>query len=497
MRDVQTWLPKITRKVDAVDRDLARRSAALPRTAADPGLKALSTAANHSALWLSVAAGLAARKGAPRRAALRGVAAIAAASAATNLLGKPLFPRRRPAARLVPRHRRLSDPPRSSSFPSGHAASAAAFATAVGMESPALGLAVAPVAAAVGYSRVHTGVHWPSDVVCGAAIGAGLAWATRRWWPLRPDEAAAVRHPADVPALRDGEGVLVLVNPGSGDGTFDPEHWVSTRWPAAKVVLAEPGRDVVADLADRLDREGATIRALGVAGGDGTVAAVAALATTRGIPLAVLSAGTLNHFARDAGVSDSDSVADAVEQGTAVRVDLGGVTVDDRPTRWFLNTASIGGYPDLVRFREQWTGRWGKWPAGAAALARVLYESSPLDVELNGVRRQVWILFAGNGSYAPRGFAPSWRPRLDGGRLDVRYVRADVPWSRLRFVLAAMTGALHRSRTYVEREHRFLDVRVHGPAVAVATDGEIGTPGNRFAFAAHGQMLSVYRRELG
>ncbi|MFR9728776.1 bifunctional phosphatase PAP2/diacylglycerol kinase family protein [Saccharopolyspora sp. MS10] len=486
---------EITRKADVVDRELARRSADLPRSLADPGLKALSTAANHSALWLALAAALSTRKGAPRRAALRGLAAIGAASATTNLLGKPLFPRRRPAAHLLPRHRRFSDPPRSSSFPSGHAASAAAFATAVAMESPALGLAVAPIAAAVGYSRVHTGVHWPTDVLCGGALGAGLAWATRRWWPLRPYQPASVRSPTAAPALSEGDGVLVLVNPKSGDGTFDPEHWVSTRWPAAKVVRTRPDGDAVDELEEVLDGEGDAVRALGVAGGDGTVASVAALATRRGLPLAVLSAGTLNHFARDAGLDDSDAVAEAVDRGSAVRVDLGGVNADDHPPRWFLNTASIGGYPDMVRFREEWTGRWGKWPAGAAALVRVLHESRPLEVDLNGVRRQVWVLFVGNGSYAPRGFAPSWRPRLDGGLLDVRYVRADLPWSRLRFVVAALSGTLHRSRTYVQRDHRFLDVVVRGPAVAVATDGEIGPLGHRFRFAAHEDALSVYRPE--
>lgn len=486
-------LRKIVNRVIATDRDLVLRSAQTPRARSDRGLKALSNAANHSMLWLSAAAMLGCRKGPCRRAAFRGIAAIAGASASTNLIGKPLFPRRRPAAHLVPDRRRLSDPPTSSSFPSGHAASAAAFTVAVTMESPVLGLALAPVATAVAYSRVHTGVHWPSDVVVGAALGTGVALATRRWWPLRPEEPAEVNHPAEEPALNNGEGMLVLINLVSGDGTLDPVEWVDAHWPAAKIVYANRDGRLVAELDRTLDREGDSVRALGVAGGDGTVAAVASIATRRGIPLAVLSSGTLNHFAKDIGVDDPSAVVAAVDQGSAVRVDLGGVTVDRVPTRWFLNTASLGGYPDMVRFREKWAPRWGKWPAAAAALVRVLYDSTPLHVEINGEPHRLWVLFVGNGRYAPPGFAPSWRPRLDNGLLDIRYVHADARFSRLRFVLAAITGALHRSHTYVERADRELDVTVQDRPVVVATDGEVGTRGNKFTFAAHDNVLSVYR----
>ena len=101
--------------------------------------------------------------------------AIALASGSANAVCKPLLPRRRPAAAELPAYQTLASPPTSSSFPSGHAASAAAFATAVGLESPRLGLALAPLAAAVGYSRVHVGVHWASDVAAGAALGVGVA----------------------------------------------------------------------------------------------------------------------------------------------------------------------------------------------------------------------------------------------------------------------------------------------------------------------------------
>jgi membrane-associated phospholipid phosphatase len=91
-------------------------------------------------------------------------AGIAIASTVTNVVGESLGRRLRPTAE-VPLPRRLSRRPRSTSFPSGHAASAAAFATGVALEVPALAVPVGALAGAVGASRVVTGVHFPSDGV--------------------------------------------------------------------------------------------------------------------------------------------------------------------------------------------------------------------------------------------------------------------------------------------------------------------------------------------
>ncbi|HTX47090.1 MAG TPA: phosphatase PAP2 family protein, partial [Solirubrobacteraceae bacterium] len=101
---------------------------------------------------------------------------IAVVSAVVNLVLKPLSGRRRPDrdTHHVPAARGVAMP-RSTSFPSGHAASAFAFATGVGIALPRSGLPFTALAALVAYSRVHTGVHYPSDVIAGSVIGTGLA----------------------------------------------------------------------------------------------------------------------------------------------------------------------------------------------------------------------------------------------------------------------------------------------------------------------------------
>ena len=122
-------------------------------------------------------AGLLAATGARgRRSAADGLASIAVTSGVVNLMLKPLRRRRRPdrVAHAVPLARHV-EMPRSTSFPSGHAASAFAFAAGVSRELPAAGLPLHAAAMLVAYSRVHTGVHYPIDVVAGALVGGALA----------------------------------------------------------------------------------------------------------------------------------------------------------------------------------------------------------------------------------------------------------------------------------------------------------------------------------
>ncbi|WP_318208426.1 MULTISPECIES: phosphatase PAP2 family protein [unclassified Streptomyces] len=166
----------VLRDLRAIDGAVYAAVAATPTPTLDTGFRRLSHAANHSKISFAVAAGLALFPGRPRRAALAGVGAVAVASATANLLGKRLVRRPRPdreAARVVVgRHVPMPD---SASFPSGHTASAVAFATAVGVVFPPVAVPLQVLAMAVGYSRVHTGVHYPGDVAAGAVLGVASA----------------------------------------------------------------------------------------------------------------------------------------------------------------------------------------------------------------------------------------------------------------------------------------------------------------------------------
>jgi len=169
----QRLLASVAGRLGAADQTLYAAVAAAPTPWLDAPARRLSQAANFSRVWLAIAAGIAILGGPDgRRAALRGVLAVGVTSATVNIGMKTIRPRHRPdrAAARVPAAR-LVPMPSSGSFPSGHSASAFAFASSVGASLPAAAPPLVALAAAVAYSRVYTGVHFPGDVIIGSVIG--------------------------------------------------------------------------------------------------------------------------------------------------------------------------------------------------------------------------------------------------------------------------------------------------------------------------------------
>jgi membrane-associated phospholipid phosphatase len=164
----------VLRRLGRYDRAVYRSVARLSTPLLDEPLRRVSGFANHSKPWF-ITAGFLAVFGGPqgRGAALTGLAAIGTASLVVNQPMKMIGERHRPDRDGVPQQRWVAMPS-STSFPSGHSASAAAFAVAVGDLMPAFKLLLRGAASVVAFSRVYTGVHYPSDVVVGAIVGALL-----------------------------------------------------------------------------------------------------------------------------------------------------------------------------------------------------------------------------------------------------------------------------------------------------------------------------------
>jgi undecaprenyl-diphosphatase len=151
-----------------------------PTPALDRAMSGLSRAADYSRLSVAAAAALALTGGRPgRRAAAMGLGSLAVTATIVNLAVKPVWRRGRPdrVAQDVPLARHVPMPS-SRSFPSGHSAGAFAFATGVGHTLPRAAVPLRALAGLVAYSRVHTGVHYPGDVLAGALMGTALAQLT-------------------------------------------------------------------------------------------------------------------------------------------------------------------------------------------------------------------------------------------------------------------------------------------------------------------------------
>ncbi|MEU5895176.1 bifunctional phosphatase PAP2/diacylglycerol kinase family protein [Streptomyces venezuelae] len=485
------------RRIAGVDRRWFERVASARLPGAEQVLPPLSRSANHGRLWLGTAAALAVVGGpAAKRAARRGVGALALASVTTNAVAKYAVRRRRPVLTTVPAMRRLSKAPWTSSFPSGHAASAAAFAVGVALEAPRYGALLAPVAAAVAFSRVYVGVHYPGDVLAGCVLGAAAAAVTCYWWPPHPQPAQFRRTRVKAPALPEGEGLVVVLNSGSGRGVpgrLPPGEHLELLLPKAEILSCGPGDDLDAVLDEAVARATGAGGVLGVCGGDGTVNATARRAAAAGLALAVFPGGTLNHFALDVGTPTFEDTAHAVARGEAVRVDLARVRDGEgRDIAGFVNTFSIGIYPELVSRREKLEGRIGKWPAAAVSFVEVLRTAAPLRIRLDGHDRVLWLLFAGNGQYVPDGLALTHRPRLDDGLLDIRTVDAEAPLARSRVALSALGGALRRSRVF--RSERVEELRLSGleNVTGLAYDGETAPTPDALVLDKLRSALTVY-----
>ena len=264
---------------------------------------------------------------------------------------------------------------------------------------------------------------------------------------------------------------FLIVNPRSGDSE-----------PSAEELVAEAERrgidthtlgrgDDVAAIVREAAEAGAS--ALGMAGGDGSLGAVAGVALERDLPFVCVPFGTRNHFAQDLDLDCDDpvSVLDAFSGGEERRVDVG--VVDGRI---FMNNVSLGLYASLVHDPDHETKNR---VAAALRMIPAAFGKSrrPLDlaVEVEGrrERRSALVLLVANNDYALDAISDlGRRTRLDEGCLHAYVVEAVGNLRLVGLFARALSGRIGPTEGWVEWTARRLEVDAKRPRVHVAIDGE-------------------------
>ena len=225
---------------------------------------------------------------------------------------------------------------------------------------------------------------------------------------------------------------FLVINPRAGtESPTTDELAAAARERGVEAHLLREGEDA-AELARTADAE-----VLAAAGGDGSVAAVAAVAIERDLPFVVVPYGTRNHFARDVGLDRNDPLAalDAFD-GEERRVDVGRAG-----ERRFLNNVSLGLYAALVHRRDH-RRRRRETLAGLRALGLSLRHRQEAWACVDGEPVTARVLLVANNAYELSLFSLGARARLDEGRLHLYAARGVLPqtWEEQageRFVLDA------------------------------------------------------------
>lgn len=220
------------------------------------------------------------------------------------------------------------------------------------------------------------------------------------------------------------------MNPSSGRGGPSPEELArAAKRLGVDTHLLRDGEDP-----GRIARE-SDADVLGMAGGDGSLAAVADVALERDAPFVCVPYGTRNHFARDLGL-DRDDPLDALRayEGTERRIDVGRAN-----ERLFLNNVSLGVYARLVHRRERHRRRRQAF-ARLRAWAILLTQRNPLGITIDGDPVEARIVVVANNAYALDLPSLGERERLDEGQLHL-YVPGDERVAQ-RFVVDAAAGRL-------------------------------------------------------
>jgi undecaprenyl-diphosphatase len=370
--------------------------------------------------------------------------------------------------------------PGSFSFPSGHSASAFAFATGVALEQPRLLAPILPLAAGVAYSRVHLRVHYPLDVLAGVAIGTVMGLASEPVVRVVRESWDAMVPVPEAERAKTNEVILVS-SPHAGRGAYLDRARTAMGATGLRIV-AELIVEDIAGLPSMLSRNGSNPPIVVAAGGDGTVGSVANAVVGTPAVMAVLPLGTSNDFARSLHVPlRVENAVRLISNGRVTRVDVGRLKREGQAPRHFVHAAAAGLNVQFAKFatRADLRRRLGKLTyaiAAARALkeppvfrAQVEYEGQAEPLELVHLAVINAPVFGGFLDLKIPGAAP------DDGTLHVIMVE-HLPMRRLlRSAFYPALGVHRPIRGFRTMQVSRLTVLPADP-IEVTLDGEISGP---------------------
>jgi diacylglycerol kinase family enzyme len=325
------------------------------------------------------------------------------------------------------------------------------------------------VLATAGFVVVLT-THWQGVVVLVvlalllAAFGLAARYALGRSGAAAADAVLAAATP-----VGGAQRPVLIINLKSGGGKAERFDLVAeAQRRGIEPVVLKPGDDLL-QLAESAVERGAEV--IGMAGGDGSQALVATVASRRGVAHVCIPAGTRNHFALDLGLDRDDVVGalDAFTDGLERRIDLG--RVNDRV---FVNNASLGVYAKVVQSPAYRDAKLETW-------ARMLPEmlgpgAPPIDLEFSGPDGTRYddaplVLVSNNAYELTRMSGAGTRGRIDSATLGVFAARVRSPADVSQLVALEIAGQAQRFSGLMTWSTPEFEVSSSGP-VEVGLDGE-------------------------
>jgi diacylglycerol kinase family enzyme len=228
-----------------------------------------------------------------------------------------------------------------------------------------------------------------------------------------------------------------------------------------------PGDQIAKTLAKVLK----THKRVAIGGGDGTLGSSAMAVAKAGATLGILPLGTKNHLARQLGVGpELDKAVAAIAGGKTNQIDLGHIG-----QHGFVNNASIGLYPDLVKTRDDTPlpKAIANIPAAWTTIKRLRHHRLRITIDGEAETIRTPMLFVGNNLYSLEPGSLGQRKSLTDGKLGIYAVAAKSRLGLIGFALAALRGRVDYARDFAELTAcKAMDVDAHAASLEVALDGE-------------------------